>query len=229
MLIDEIKNEIIEKLKQIPFFTKIKNNFQNTFIKNIKFKKYKKESLIIDRGDNSTDVYFIIKGSVKVVNYSFNGQMTFFRKIEAGSYFGYLAALSNMPRSASVYAEEDSILAIINQTQFKETVFNNPKIAEEVIERIVTLVRENTNRIIYRNTLNAEQRVYVAIFEMATSSSKLINNFPKHTDLAAKLDVSRETISRALSKLADEKIIQKLNTHEIVVNEIGKLKTLIED
>ena len=82
------------------------------------FRRYDDQEQIIDRQSESTDVFFIIQGTVRVVNYSLSGREITLDDLTEGAYFGELAALDGAPRSASVMALSDCLVATLPQEQF---------------------------------------------------------------------------------------------------------------
>ena len=82
------------------------------------FKRFADQEQVIDRQSESTDVYFVISGDVRVVNYSLSGREIALDDMAAGAYFGELAALDGEPRSASVMALSDCLIAAMPQEQF---------------------------------------------------------------------------------------------------------------
>ena len=68
------------------------------------WRRYVDHEQIIDRQSDSTDVYFVVDGNVRIVNYSLSGKELTHEDLDAGSYFGELSALDGQPRSACVLA-----------------------------------------------------------------------------------------------------------------------------
>jgi CRP/FNR family cyclic AMP-dependent transcriptional regulator len=66
---------------------------------------------IIDRTSESREMYFVVSGRVRVVNYSLSGREVAYAILEEGSYFGEIAAIDGQPRSAHVISMEPVILA----------------------------------------------------------------------------------------------------------------------
>ena len=66
--------------------------------------RVKAHEQIIDRESESRDVYFIVEGRVRVLNYSMSGREITFDEAGPGGYFGELAAIDGQPRSANVIA-----------------------------------------------------------------------------------------------------------------------------
>src|ERR1700741_4706852 len=77
---------------------------------------------IIDREEPEQDVYFVVSGIVRVVNYSLQGREISFDDIEAGRFFGELAAIDGKPRSASVVALQPTLVAALSAVQFQTLI-----------------------------------------------------------------------------------------------------------
>ena len=66
---------------------------------------------ILSHQDESADVYFVAAGTVRVYIASIQGRTTVFRDIDAGGYFGEMAAIDGGGRSASVIARTNATVA----------------------------------------------------------------------------------------------------------------------
>jgi CRP-like cAMP-binding protein len=73
---------------------------------------------LLEYGSNSRDVFFVLEGKVEVVLYSPDGREVFVTAIGPGEMFGELAALDGEPRSATVVALSNVVLAIMSQNDF---------------------------------------------------------------------------------------------------------------
>ncbi|MFZ9133563.1 MAG: aminoacyl-tRNA hydrolase, partial [Gemmobacter sp.] len=76
--------------------------------------RHKQGETIIDRESESRDVYFVVDGRARVVNFSLSGGEISFDDIENGGVFGELAALDGQPRSATIVALTDTLVASIS-------------------------------------------------------------------------------------------------------------------
>ena len=97
--------KIIEFLKKIPVFEIFDEEGFRNLIKISKLKKYKPGQIIMKEGDTDTHLYFLVRGTVKITK---KGQeiATLRRR---GDVFGEMGAVEVAPRSASAYAEEDTV------------------------------------------------------------------------------------------------------------------------
>ena len=70
--------------------------------KRCSWRNFTLQEQIIDRQSKARDVYFVIRGKVRVVNFSISGQEIAFDEISAGGCFGENAAIDGRSRSANV-------------------------------------------------------------------------------------------------------------------------------
>ncbi len=62
------------------------------------WRRYTDHEQIIDRQSDSTDVYFVVDGRVRIVNYSLAGKEITLEDLDHGSHFGELSALDGLAR-----------------------------------------------------------------------------------------------------------------------------------
>jgi CRP/FNR family transcriptional regulator, cyclic AMP receptor protein len=112
--------------------------------------------------DDDRDIYFVLTGRLRV---AFQGaqQDLLFSEIEAGSFFGELAALEGSPGSLSAFALDDSILAKMPSTVFVATLFNHRPLGEAVVATLVVRNRAMTRKVaeaaqMYGNRLPSSDR-----------------------------------------------------------------------
>ncbi|MBT5435851.1 MAG: cyclic nucleotide-binding domain-containing protein [Rhodospirillaceae bacterium] len=68
---------------------------------------------ICTKGDENTDFIFLVDGSARVLTQTTLGQEIAFADVEAGGHFGELSLLDGGPRSATVVAVADSVVATV--------------------------------------------------------------------------------------------------------------------
>ena len=73
------------------------------------WRRLSRNQWIVDYQDASNDVFFIVSGAVRVKLQSVSGREVLLREINAGDFFGELAAIDNQPRSAGIIAVTDVI------------------------------------------------------------------------------------------------------------------------
>ena len=90
--------------------------------KQCRWKTYSPNEVIIEKGDESTDVFFIVDGDVRIANYSTTGREITYATLGVGAFFGEIAALDQRPRSASVAALGGCVVAVLSAKAFAQLV-----------------------------------------------------------------------------------------------------------
>ena len=196
------------------------------------FRYYAAKEQVIDSQSESTDVYFVISGSVKVANYSISGRIIAFADLSAGSYFGELAALDGQPRSASVLGLSNGLLAVMPQETFVNILMGHPFIALKLMRSLAQIIRTSTARIMDLSTLAANNRVHADMLRLAKKHLEIgnisaITPIPIHSDIASRVSTSRETVARVLTDLAKKGIIER-QKKSLLVKDVERLNNIVE-
>ena len=190
---------------------------------------------IFDRDNDSRDIYFVLSGRVRIVNYSMSGREVSFDDIAAGGTFGELAAIDGKPRSASVVAREDSTLAVLEPGDLLELAVKHPQVAIALMRRLAQVVRAATERIMDLSTLGAHNRVYAELLRLARNDERTkadktgaISPIPTHSEIASRVSTTRETVARVLSELQHSGLVRR--EHDaLIVADLDRLTHMVEE
>jgi CRP-like cAMP-binding protein len=189
---------------------------------------------IIDRETLTNDVYFIARGRVRVVDYSSSGtREVIFDELRAGGHFGELAAIDGEPRSANVVAVEATETAMIPGPTFAALLFDHPEIGLAVMRRLSEMVRQSTIRIMDLSTRGANNRIYAELLRLARTGGGLAPNtavispIPVHSEIAARVSTTRETVARALSDLSHRSLLHRTD-EALVILDLAQLTTMVQ-
>jgi len=196
------------------------------------WRKCKAGDEILTRDSSSRDIIFVVKGEVRVVNYSVSHREVAYAEVGAGGYFGELAAIDGEPRSASVVAHRDCLLATLAPAAFRKMLITHPNIAIVVLEKLARIIRICDDRIMDLATLGAHQRVYRELAKLISKDpvrpgAWLIYPTPTQAAIAAKASTTRETVARVMSQLANAGILER-KAKTLYVRDIERLNLLID-
>ncbi|MFN8947845.1 MAG: Crp/Fnr family transcriptional regulator [Alphaproteobacteria bacterium] len=187
---------------------------------------------VVTRDSDSRDVFFVVKGRCRIVNFSPSGREIAYAIAGPGDYFGEMAAIDGLPRSATVVALEDCTLASITPQIFRELIEQNPRISFVILEKLVRIVRTSDDRIMDLATLSAYQRVYAELLKLmkpdpVRPSSWLIYPLPTQAQIAATASTTRETVARVLSQLAQDGIAER-KSKTLYIRQVDRLRQLCD-
>jgi CRP/FNR family transcriptional regulator, cyclic AMP receptor protein len=165
-----------------------------------------KESQIVAQDERGDAMYIIARGRVKVSLYGDNGREVILTILKAGEFFGEMALLDDLPRSANVIAIEDSGVLILKRDQFAEHIRYSATTALNVMAELSRRLRRADEIIGNLATLDVYGRVAHTLSELARKDGKeveegiLIQSRPTQQEIASMIGTSRETVSRVLSE-----------------------------
>ena len=89
-------------------------------------KNYRKNTIVINEGDETDSLYVILSGRVKVFLSGEDGREAVLKHQGPGEYFGEMSLIDRQPRAASVMTVEPSRLMIISRSDFMRIETEHP-------------------------------------------------------------------------------------------------------
>ena len=168
---------------------------------------------VVAQDDPERDVFFVLSGRLLAVQWTAGGREIVFSRILPGDHLGELAALDGGARSTSVYAQADSQLLRLDQADFLKLVDGIPQVRHRLMADLCALVRRLTLRAHENRTQSVEGRLRLFLARLALEAQALhrgglIQPAPTHAEIANSIGANREAVSRALSALARQGVVQ---------------------
>jgi CRP-like cAMP-binding protein len=170
--------------------------------------------VILDRGDKSRDVFFLVSGTVRVMNYLGGDREVAFADLAAGDVFGAMSALDSMERSARVAGSEQCLLAAIPAADFRALLLRHPQAALRLCEDFARIIRAMDRRVVSLASLTTRQRVYAELLRLAVPNPRgdgswMITVAPHHNEIASWAGTTKEEVATAIGGLVRDGIIER--------------------
>jgi|TARA_Y100000814_G_scaffold78775_1_gene51041 CRP/FNR family cyclic AMP-dependent transcriptional regulator len=219
-------------LKNIKLFEGLSADALSSIEQDCKWYQCNINEQLIDRHSTDLDLYFLVSGKARVVNYSLTGREVSFDDKGPGDYFGELGAIDGQPRSANVIALEDMLVARLSRSDFIELISQQPSITLKILHGLAKIVRISNNRIMDLSTVGANNRVHAEILRLVelgevSENTAVVRPIPIHGDIASRVSTTRETVNRVFSDLTRKGLIKR-NKNELLVLDISRLKRMVE-
>jgi CRP-like cAMP-binding protein len=143
---DNISENILRgMIEKSDLFSSVEKGFTMSFIKKLKFLVFNKEEYIFRKGDIAEDVYFIVEGTVGVMDLD---QKTIIVRLKNGALFGEMGVIqfSAGTRSRSIKALDDVSLVMINIEDFRELCDQYPAAHQMILQKINERNKQNQQR-----------------------------------------------------------------------------------
>jgi CRP-like cAMP-binding protein len=109
-------------------------------------KHFPKGTVLFHEGDEGEDMYVIRSGRVAIKKRVPHGETTV-AVLEKGDFFGEMALLERIPRTAGAEMEEDGDLVVIGSDIFGDMIKSNPEIAVRMLRKYSLRLRETTKHV----------------------------------------------------------------------------------
>lgn len=96
---------------------------------------------IFVQGELGTEMFILQEGEVEIVK-NIGGQSHVLSRLEKGDFFGEMALLEALPRTADAIARTDVRVVAINGSRFDEMLRKNPEVAVRIIRKYSQRLRE---------------------------------------------------------------------------------------
>jgi CRP-like cAMP-binding protein len=173
---------------------------------------YQNEECIYHQGDESTEVYQICSGSIRLCNYSEEGKEMVVASFKTGDCFGEMGLIDLLPRSSHAIAVGEVRLRILSKKHFQKMYDIHPEIAKQINLMLVHRVRLLWQYTEDASTLNLHQRLARTLMRLKHShGQEEDNNYyisTSHEELGRMLGASRQSISKELKSLEKEGCIE---------------------
>jgi CRP/FNR family cyclic AMP-dependent transcriptional regulator len=207
-------------------------DLRDAFLARAHVSKARPRQVVIAEGSTATDVYLIRSGKVRISRFSDSGREIILRDMGPGEIFGEIAAIDHAPRSASVAAIEESVLARLAGEEFLTFLGEVPQAGLWMARQLASRVRDLTEKTSDLATLPVAGRVQRELLRLAHEAGVerdqvALQPMPTHAEIAARIGTHREAVTRELNLLAREGILRQAGRRAEILS-VGKLKALYD-
>ena len=142
---DYLKDSInfFEKLRKMPTLDAFSEKDLKGLLELSKIRKYEPGELILEEGLYDCWIYFLVSGKIRVVKH--NKDLSVLRR--TGDVFGEMGIIDGSPRSASVYAVDETV-CLATDASYIDRLSGNDKIAfSYILYRIFSEILANRLRL----------------------------------------------------------------------------------
>jgi adenylate cyclase len=192
-----------------------------------------RNEVVVRRGGTDRDVYFVIAGLVRVGASAARGRKIIFRDLGPGDLFGVHSAIDGQPRLADVVAVRESLLASMSSEVFRSILANHASVRERLLRRMSGAVRELAERLLDLGAQRVQSRIWLALLRLAREAgiednAARIEPAPTHKDIASRVGTSREEVTRELSRLVQQQLLERVG-RTLLIRDVAALERLAGD
>lgn len=134
-------------LHGIPLFETLSEKETQLIASRTDLRRFPKDSVIINEGEDSNSLFIILSGKVKVYLVDETGQEIILNYLREGDYFGEVSLFDEGHRSASVRALADCYFAVLERDDLVEILSSHPEMALAMIRGTTQRVRDLSSNV----------------------------------------------------------------------------------
>ena len=211
MKIDAIK----KVLSEFSLFREL-NDYELTKITDIAIARdWKKQSHVFLQGDPLENVYFIYDGRIKVYKSDVNGKEQIVAIMKKGEMFPHVGFFRKGDYPAYAEVLEPSTLIAVPISKFETVLIENPELCIKVFRVLGEKIVDLQNRLEEQILNNTYEQIIKLLIRLGQKYGKeledgriLLKAEFTNKDLANMIGTTRETISRTLTKMKKDNLIE---------------------
>jgi CRP-like cAMP-binding protein len=222
-------------LSGIAIFRALAPDVVEALSRRCRWRRYRAGQTILQRQDESREVFLLVRGRVSVVYHSPSGREIRLGDLAAGEIFGELAAIDGEPRCADIVCATDALVASLSADLFWDLLQQHPSVCAAVLRRLVQMARTHLQRLLELSTLPARSRLHAELLRLAqigvSGSDRpvgVIAPAPTHAEIASRISTHREAVTRELNGLVRAKLIEKGGS-TLVIRDLAALTSMVEE
>ena len=203
---------------------------KNALLTHFHVRTYAKNESVVQKGLASAELYFLVSGRLKVVDFIQSGREIGFVVINPGMHFGELSLIDGRPRSASIIATETAVVIVLPKKQAQQLIFAVPEVSKKLLLQLTDTIRKDNEHIILLGSGSAYCRIYKLLLQQIeqVEGETVIEHVLTQHEMAMMTNTTRETVSRAVSQLQEMGVVRK-EGRKLIVQKVDSLKHLSID
>jgi CRP-like cAMP-binding protein len=219
-------------LRKIPLLAGLTDEEVLRIKPELRFRQYAKRDIVLQKGAAGDGLLFLLSGQMQVIDVTEDGRAIGLRMLAPGDFFGEIAVINGSQRTASVIAMSPVLVAFLPAPAALHMFSHYPSVANQMLRHLAAKIQRDSE---FRSLLsinNTTRRIYTYLVQMKSPAPQpgqpeVVENLPTHQDIANMINTSRETVTRALTSLSQQGIIQK-DTHRLLIIDPQALQKLVE-
>ncbi|CAM2796434.1 Crp/Fnr family transcriptional regulator [Hathewaya histolytica] len=220
---------------KVPIFSSLSEEDLIKIVNMTGHEVYRKGEPICNEGDKSETLIIINEGKVKLCKLTKEGKEQIIHILSNGDFFGELNLFNdNESYNFSAYAISDVKICTLTKKKMDEILKQNPDISLKILKEVTKKLAETETLAQTLATNDVDTRIANMILDFSkrygiNKEKGMEIKLPiNREEMANYVGVTRETISRKLSKFEDLGIIKLVGNKRIIIKNEDELKKFIE-
>ncbi|HKW67118.1 MAG TPA: Crp/Fnr family transcriptional regulator [Terriglobales bacterium] len=221
-----------ESLRKVPVFSGLEEHELQFLAQRAVPRRYSAGEIVFNEGDPCGGMYVVETGNVRIFKSSASGREQVLAIESAGSSIAELPVFDGGNYPASTSAVTDSTLLFVSKNDFQALCLEHPRVALKVLRVVGARLRRLVGIIEELSFTTVHQRLSAFLCRLAAAGRRTPQGIEitlpsSNQELAAQIGTVRELVSRNLSRLQAQGLIQ-MDGRQVVIPNLQKLQAEAE-
>lgn len=227
-------------LQQTPVFADLPASDLADLAERMSQRTFGRGMIIFHKGSVGQSLYLIGSGRVRIFLLSETGREISLEVLSSGDYFGELALLDDLPRSAGALAMERTVTYTLQRDDFWRLLDAHPRLALPMLTLMGKRLRQMIDYAEHLAFTDVQGRVAAKLLELAGRFGETTGGASgrdvagidlvlpmTQAELATWVASSRESVNKVLGVFRDQRLIRLEGQRIVIVDQRGLRKWLV--
>ncbi len=223
-------------LLQIWAFESLSHEQMDVIARLVRVRKLPAGEVLWLQGQDITYFTIVYEGQLRAVRRSSSGAEKLMTTLVPGRHFGLAEMITQSQSVVTIIADKPSRIFIIDEHSLRRELLSHAEICYRLMQtmaRSIFQLTQELERVSFENVRTRLARLLLQNAQLRTADQAVggddLTCFTSHEELAVKIGVSRETVSRVLADFKKVGLIDTAYRQVVLKNPAGLRELLFED
>lgn len=200
----------IDLIRRVPLFSDLSPTQSNAISATLRKQRYKRGEPIVQQGQISGALFIILSGKARVLSQDERGREVIIASLDTGDCIGEMSLIDGEAHSATVRAEAQTDVLILERDAFMHCLRENTSLADAIMRGLVRRLRRADKQILSLALMDVYGRVLSTLQDMAqedADGNKVLRKKVSRQDVAKMVGASREMVSRVMKHFEENGVL----------------------
>jgi CRP/FNR family cyclic AMP-dependent transcriptional regulator len=212
----------LDLIRRVPLFSMLTADQAQAVADSVSKRRFRRGELVVEQGRKSNALFILLNGRARVLTADARGREVILAVLESGDYVGEMSLIDNEPHSATVRAEIQTDMLVLQRIDFQRCLPENSTLSYAILRGLVRRLRNADRQIESLALLDVYGRVARTLLDMAETDAagvQIIRHKVSRQDMAKVVGASREMVSRVMKDLEERGVIETQDNGFVIIKE----------
>jgi len=219
-------NNVRQVLSQNAWFASLPELLADKLLEKGKVKVLQDQQMLHQKNDSADGFHCVLKGKVRISNYTVEGKELVLTWIQPGNWFGEISLIDGQPRTHDAHAEGSTTILKVPKSAFEQLFKEHQDWSQHIMRLLCQRVRATFSLIDETGCLSLKGQLCKRLSLMQQGLEE-----QQKQSMSMELIISQDAIAQLIhsSRQTVNKILQGLQTDNVIALRYGKIVILDTD